>query len=107
MNVIICVVDGLAGFVRLFLIFILDITDVSGISIDVVSHYKTATIGKIDEVASLGAVTLTAFFSSVVIVLILDGVVVLVISRSLQLNIDLNNVDNQQIMGCLRKCSPL
>jgi len=91
-NVIICVVDGLAGFVRLFLIFIRDVSDVSGISIDVVSHYKTATIGEIDEVPSL--VPLAALFSSVVVVFILDGVVVLVISRSLRLNINLNTVAN-------------
>ncbi len=70
--------------IGLDLTFVLDIGDESGFSIDVVSHHQTATIREINEVASLGAVSLTALFSSVVVVIVLDGVVVLVVSRSLQ-----------------------
>jgi len=78
------------SFIRLDLSFVLDISDEAGVSIDVVSHHKAATIGKIDEVASLGAVPFTALFSSVVVVFVLDGVVVLVASRSLHIQKNCN-----------------
>ena len=73
------------SLIRLDLSFVFDVSDESRISIDVVSHHLTATIGKINEVASLGAVPLTALFGSVVVVvIILDSVFVLVVSRSLE-----------------------
>ena len=65
---------------------VLDISYVSGVAIHVVGDNLTATVGEIDEVLTLGVVSVTVLVVTEVevSVVVLDGIVEIVVSRSLR-----------------------
>ena len=65
---------------------VLDVSYVSGVAIHVVGDNLTATVGEIDKVLSLGVVSVTVLVVTEVevSVVVLDGIVEIVVSRSLR-----------------------
>ena len=71
--------------VRFSVAFVLDVSDVTGVAIDVICDNLLATVGKNDRVRSSGFIAIAAFvFVHVdVVVIVLHGILVFVMSGSL------------------------